>query len=455
MKAALVPSARALVLLALFAPLAVVIAALAPGAWLLAPGAALVLVAAVVLDGLLAGRLQEVSVAAPEDAEIGQVLRVAVLAEFARAPGGGRGGAPVAALGFDPLLGARGRATCTLAPVGASGLSEAAAGADGLWSGAVELVPARRGTGTVERLWLRWPGPLGLAHRQVSQVLERRVRVWPDLSPVRSPVLQASLRDARFGLLARRLRGEGSQFEALSEYAPGIDRRRIDWKASARHTHLLARENEAERDNQIVFALDCGSAMSGPVDGLPRLDRAISAALTAAFVALKGGDRVALFGFADRPLALTPFAAEARAFHRLQSAAAELDYVPREANFTLALATLSARLRRRSLIVLFSDFADATAAELMVESVERLLRHHLVLFVALADTELAELIGAEPRATGDIAAAVAADALAQQRALVLTRLRRLGVDVIEAPWQAVGYRLIDRYLALRRAEAIG
>ena len=58
--------------------------------------------------------------------------------------------------------------------------------------------------------------------------------------------------------------------------------------------------------------------------------------------------------------------------HRLQSAAAGLDYSPREANFTLALATLTARLKRRSLIVLFSDFADPTSAELMVESVERL-----------------------------------------------------------------------------------
>ena len=104
-----------------------------------------------------------------------------------------------------------------------------------------------------------------------------------------------------------------------------MDRRRIDWKSSARHSRLYARENEAERDNQIVFAFDCGQAMSEPVDGLPRIDRAVSAALMAAYVALKGGDRVALFGFADRPTLLTPFATDSRAFTRLQSAAAGLD----------------------------------------------------------------------------------------------------------------------------------
>ena len=75
--------------------------------------------------------------------------------------------------------------------------------------------------------------------------------------------------------------------------------------------------------------------------------------------------------------------------------------------------------------------------------------------VTLADTELAGLTEAEPARPRDLATAVAADGLARQRALVLQRLRRLGVDVIEAPWQAIGYRLIDRYLAAKRAEAVG
>ncbi|HYD23938.1 MAG TPA: DUF58 domain-containing protein [Croceibacterium sp.] len=442
MKSPLVPSARALVLLALLAPLAVAIAATAPGAWVVAPTAGLALLAAMLVDGLLAGRLVDLKLHHPADVEVGQPARLSLHAEFS---GRGGRGAPHAALGFDPRLGEGGAATFALerGPV------------PEIWAGEHALVPNRRGSGTLHELWLRWPGPLGLAHRQAHRALDEAIRVWPDLSPVRSPTLQTFLRDAQFGLIARRIRGEGTQFEALSEYQPGMDRRRIDWKASARHTRLYARENEAERDNQIVFAFDCGQAMCEPVDGSPRIDRAVSAALMAAYVALKGGDRVALFGFADKPDLLTPFALDARAFHRLQTAAASLDYVPREPNFTLALATLTAKLKRRSLIVLFSDFADPTSAELMVESVERLVRHHLVIFVTMEDAELSDLAEAEPMTVRDLATAVAADGLARQRALVLQRLRRLGVDVIEAPWQSIGYQLLDRYLATKRAEAIG
>lgn len=438
----LVPSARMLALLLALAPVALVVAATAPDAWTVAPAAALALMLVMLLDGWLAGPLAGLFVTAPHDAEAGQPVPVRVLAQLDRVS---HVRAPEAALSLDVLLGGDGSSRLML-----TGTEPA-----GHFSGETFVIPKRRGVGRIDGVWLRWGGPLGLGLRQMHRSLDLAVRVWPDLSPTRSPTLQAFLRDAQYGLVARRLRGEGTQFEALAEYEAGMDRRRIDWKASARHTALYARENEAERDNQIVLAFDCGAAMSEPVDGLPRLDRALSTALMAAYVALKGGDRVALFGFADRPSLLTPFVTDTRSFHRLRAAAAELDYVPREPNFTLALATLATRLKRRSLIVLFSDFSDPTSAELMVESVERLVRRHLVIFVTLADTELDNLVSAPPKDIGSLATAVAVASLMQQRTLVLQRLRHLGVDVIEAPWQKIGFRLIDRYLTAKRQEAVG
>ncbi|WP_332872418.1 hypothetical protein [Allopontixanthobacter confluentis] len=54
-----------------------------------------------------------------------------------------------------------------------------------------------------------------------------------------------------------------------------------------------------------------------------------------------------------------------------------------------------------------------------------------------------------------LAMAVSAQTLARQRMLVLERLRQMGVDIIEAPFDAIGYRLIDRYLSIKRSGAIG
>ena len=436
---ALVPTTRAALLVALAAPLALLIAAASPAAWIVAPALGAALFVLVVADGLLAGRLAGVRVAVANDCEVGEPTSVTVLADLV----GGATGTVEAALALDPRLAPGGRLLLRLSP------------ANDVWQGGTMLVPVRRGPGRVETVWLRWSGPLGLGARQRRQAVDAPVRVWPSLAAVRSPAFQLFLRESEFGLIARRIRGEGTQFEALAEYQPGMDRRRIDWKTSARHTHLYAKEYEAERNNQVVFAFDCGQAMCEPVAGLPRIDRAVSAALATAYVALKGGDRVALFGFAARPELATPFVTDAREFHRLQSAAAELDYHAQEPNFTLALATLAGRLQRRSLIVVFSDFTDPTSAELMVESVARLVSRHLVLFVTLADEELEGLAAQAPEAMPQLAMAVTADSLLRQRQLVTARLHQLGVEVIEAAHDRIGTRLIDGYLRIKRAGSIG
>jgi uncharacterized protein (DUF58 family) len=434
------PSARAAILIALAAPVALVLAALAPGLWTVAPALGGALLLLVVLDALFAGQLTELRLVVPTDTEVGEDTRLVVLAEIAHRRGGS---SPEAAVSLDPRLVPGGRVMVTLQATG------------GAWSGETVFAPVRRGTGPIDRAWLRWSGPLGLAHRQASRPLELSLRVWPNIAAVRSPALQIFLRDAQFGLIARRIRGEGSEFEALAEYEPGMDRRRIDWKSSARHARLYAKEYETERNNQIVFAFDCGQAMCEPIEGLPRIDRAVSAALTTAYVALKAGDKAALFGFAARPELSTPFVTASRDFHRLQSAAAGLDYRPEEPNFTLALSALSARLQRRSLVVLFSDFSDPTSAELMLENVGRLTERHLVIFVVMADAELAGIVRRPVETLQDAAMAVTATTLERQRALVLQRLRHLGVRIVEAPHEQIGNRLLDAYLAVKRAGSIG
>ena len=436
-----VPTLRAVLLAALCAPFALVLATLVPGAWIAAPAMAVGLLALVLADALLSPRLTDLRLIAPPEIEVGAAAPLTLLADFA----GGRAGNAEARLALDPLLADGGTLALGLAPDPASGA----------YGGTTTLTPPRRGLGAIGTLWLRWSGPLGLGAKQHRREMASAIRVVPNIAPIRSPAFQSFLREQETGLVARRFSGDGTLFEALSQYQSGMDRRRIDWKASARHAQLYAREYEAERNNQLVFAIDCGRAMCEPVAGLARLDRAITAALTTAYVALKGGDKVALFGFAARVRLATPFASHTRDFARLQAAAATLDYEPREPNFTLALATLAQQLQRRALVVVFSDFTDPTSAELMVESIGRLVRRHKVIFLTLTDIELEEIARAAPVSTQALAMAVTADALLRQRALALQRLRAIGVEVIEAPHHLIGTRLIDSYLSIRQRGGIG
>jgi uncharacterized protein (DUF58 family) len=261
-------------------------------------------------------------------------------------------------------------------------------------------------------------------------------------------------RDARTGMMAQLDTGPGGEFEALSEYQPGIERRRIDWKQSARHQLLLAKEYRVERDNNIVLAFDCGRSMVEPIGGLPRLDRAITAGLLTAWAALKMGDRVTLCGFDAQVRQMTAPLTGSGSFAAIKRAAASLDYAAAETNFTLALSTLAQRLNRRSLIILFTDIVDPTSAELMLRSIGRLLANHVLLCVVIRDDDLEDLVAAAPVAADDVSRAVIAAGLLRERRIVLGRLRAMGVEVLEAPWRALGPALAQRYLDTKRRQLL-
>ena len=308
----------------------------------------------------------------------------------------------------------------------------------------------RRGIAALGELRLRWQGPLGLVWRQQATRVDRSILVTPDVRSVRSDAVTLLTREARTGMTVQFETGHGGEFDALAQYQPGMDRRRIDWKASARHSALFAKEYRAERDNNIVLAFDCGRTMVEPVANVARLDRAITAGLLVAYLSLKLGDRVMLFGFDSRPRVASAALTGTSGFATIRRVAGSLDYSAEETNFTLCLSTLAARLDRRSLIILFTDFTDAISAELMLRSVGRLLERHVLLCVVLNDEALEALVTAEPLAAAEVTRAVIAADLLRERRIVLTRLRRMGVEVLEASWRDLGPALAARYLDARR-----
>jgi len=315
------------------------------------------------------------------------------------------------------------------------------------------LVARRRGRLRLRALHLRWTGPFGLIERRHVHDVERGVAVVPDLGTVRA-VAARMFADKQFlaGLKVERYLGDGTEFESLREYLPGLDHRAIDWKSSARHRKLLCQEFRAERNHQVVIAVDSGQLMAEPLAGIPRLDHAINAGLLLGWFCLRTGDRVGLLGFDERVRTWAEPTGGLHAFGRLQALSADIDYRRVETNYTLALSDLSLRVRRRSLVVLFSDFLDTVTAELMVDNVTRLARRHLVMFVAVRDPSVEERAAHGPRSLGELHEAVVAGDFHRERNLVIERLRRAGVLCIDTTPAGFSMALLNRYLDIKRRE---
>jgi uncharacterized protein (DUF58 family) len=434
------PTRRAVLLVALGLPLSLLAAAVEPGLWLSGVAWSIFAGCVVVLDILTVARGHlRVTPSLPHTMGMGkdQPARFALGFEGARAP-------------------SRAEVTLDTGPrlkvFPERGTVEIAQG-----KGVADFVlrPLRRGEGGLRKLWVRWTGPLGLGWVQRVENISRSVAIIPDVQAVKDEAMRLFRRDAPMGLRLQLYSGDGgTEFYALRDFQSGMDRRTIDWNQSARHGLLLAREFQAEQNQHIVVALDTGRLMSAPLGGKPRLDRALHAMLLLAYVGLKLGDRIGLFAFDERPKLRSGTVAGAAAFPMLQRLAAGLDYSTAETNFTLGLTQLAGDLEHRSIVVIFTDFSDTVSAELMLENIGRLLRRHLVLFVTFRDEELETMARREPRTPEDVSRAVIADTMLRERDVVIERLRRLGVEIIDAPIDDIASHLLKAYFAAKRHDRL-
>ena len=325
---------------------------------------------------------------------------------------------------------------------------------DGKLLGAFRVKALRRGEGEIESLWTRWTGPLGLMWRQLEQPLTQSIPIIPDTRLLKQKAIEIFSRDAAYGQKRQIERGEGTEFDSLREFMPGMDKRAIDWKHSARHRKLHAKEFRTERNHNIVFAIDTGYLMCEPLKGMARLDWAVNASLLVAYISLKYGDRIGYFGFDERPYLFSKPVAGTNSFPHLQSLTAQLDYSTHETNFTLSLSSLSKSLMRRSLIIVFTEFVDTTNAELMIENISRLIKSHIVLFVTFKDVEIESLIEAEPKTPEDVTKAVIAASFNKDRDIVLARLERMGVQIVRTDIEHMSTEVLNRFLELKRREMI-
>jgi uncharacterized protein (DUF58 family) len=309
--------------------------------------------------------------------------------------------------------------------------------------------PSVRGAYTLGAHHLRYRSPLGLWQRQIRVPASSLVRVYPDLKQLQAFDLLA--RDSREYALVRvsRLKGGESEFARLRDQVPDDEHRSIDWKATARRQRLTVREYQIESNQNVLFMLEAGRMMTGIEAGLSRFDHALNASLMLAHVASRTGDRVGVLGFDQNVRVFVAPVGGPSATRRLIQATYDLHPTLVEPDYERAFSYLSARVRSRALVILFSHVIDGTVGATLVRRVNALRGRHLPLVVLFRDTDIEALAEPGSRVAPDIyTKAAAAEILRNQRA-VASDMRRAGALVLETDARNLTGKLVSRYLQLK------
>jgi len=249
-------------------------------------------------------------------------------------------------------------------------------------------------------------------------------------------------------------RGFSVEFAEHRMYQPGDDLRYIDWRMYGRSDRFYIKQFEEETNLRAYLLVDASASMawsSAPGQLPSKLWYAKLLAASLALLLLRQGDSVGLVAFDERIRAhITPRGGR-RHWQEVLEALVPLEASGRTEAGT-ALRDIAGRLRRRGLVILFSDLlVDPDSTRLAL----RFLRHrgHEVLVFHLLDPGERELpaVGdarfVDPE-TGDEVPVSVADLRAEYRAAVERALEEWR-QALEP--HGVDYTLIETDQAMARA----
>jgi uncharacterized protein (DUF58 family) len=308
----------------------------------------------------------------------------------------------------------------------------------------------RRGAFALSFVHVRVRSRWGLAEREVRFDLPAVVRVPPGArAAAQAALLLRGNRRLEAGSRRARRRGEGTSFESLREHVRGEDPRRIDWKASAKHAKLIARQYEVERNQSLVLLVDCGRWMTAEVGGLTRLDHVLETCVMLAHAAARRDDRVGLLAFADEVLAWVPPTKGRAAVEAIREATMGIEPRLVESDYVAAFTHLAARHGKRSLVVLFTDVMSREASRDVVSECARAARRHLPLAVTLRDDDLDAAAAEVPANAAAAYRQAAGEDLLLEREQALAAMRASGVRVVDVSPRGLSPAVLETYLDLK------
>ena len=184
------------------------------------------------------------------------------------------------------------------------------------------------------------------------------------------------------------LSGFAVEFAGHREYVPGDDPKHVDWRVYFTRDKYFVKQYELETNFVCHLVLDVSASMRYGEEQQQKLLYAAQMATTLGYSIVRQSDKVSLATFDDR---LRGFVQPSNSMSQIVRMTEHLDEIDPVEKTDMAgcLTELTGRLRRREIVMIFSDFfTDIDAIESALQRM-RYARHEVVLFQVVHHDELA------------------------------------------------------------------
>ncbi|MCG8617705.1 MAG: DUF58 domain-containing protein [Desulfobacterales bacterium] len=311
-----------------------------------------------------------------------------------------------------------------------------------------ELRPYQKGDMTFGRVDLLIRSPLALWWKKTSAGRSEPVKVLPNFRQIKNYTLLAGdNRLSQIGILKKRRRGEGNDFHQLRDYRAGDPFRQIDWNKTSRYLKLITKEYQDERDQQILFLLDCGRRMRHADDRDTHFDQALNAMLLLCHVALKQEDAVGFMAFGGIDKWFPPKKNTGTIRHILNQVYT-LHPTTDAADYLTAAKNLTALQKKRSLVIILTNTRDEDYDDLL-GAVKILRKKHLVVLADLREKIIDATMAQQVTNLDSAVLYHAVTDYTERQNKNHKALSRHGVISINTLAEALPARLVNEYLNVK------
>ena len=153
-------------------------------------------------------------------------------------------------------------------------------------------------------------------------------------------------------------KGRGMEFTEVRPYQIGDEIRSIDWNVSARMDETYVKIFEEEREQTVMLVVDISGSENFGTQRQFKREMAAEICAIVAFSAIQNNDKVGLLLFSDQVELFVPPKKGKRHVLRLIRDLFAYKPASRGTNLSLALEHILKVLKRRSVVLLISDFLD-------------------------------------------------------------------------------------------------
>jgi len=315
---------------------------------------------------------------------------------------------------------------------------------------AYTLRPVKRGAYTFKCINVYVSGFLQLAKRRFRFEANREIPVYPSIIQMHKYELMAFVnQNAELGLKKIRKIGQSSEFEQIKEYTLGNDIRTINWKATARKNQLMVNQFEDEKSQHIYNLIDKGRLMRSPFKEMTLLDYAINASLAMSNIIIKKQDKVGLLSFNHL---IDSFLKPDNRVKQLKSIL-EILYKEKtnflESNFSKVYAFVRKNIKRRSLLILYTNFNSMNGLKRQLPYLRILNRFHLLVVVFFKNTGIEEMGQQKAATLEDIYVNTIAEKFGYEKRQIVKELNKNGIQTILTTPEDLTINTINKYLELK------